>query len=72
MSVSSRSRNSGITTHLYSFYVLMVAILLHIVGVVVTEVREKNGLTSAMFSGEKALSEAPVDAPTAVKNGSKL
>ncbi len=58
-------RKPIITTHLYSFYVLMAAIFLHILGVVVTEVREKNGLTSAMFSGEKVLSEPPVDVRSA-------
>ncbi|MGI9285463.1 MAG: cytochrome b/b6 domain-containing protein [Pseudomonadales bacterium] len=57
-------RKPIVTTHLYAFYVLMGSILLHIVGVVVTEVREKNGLTSAMFSGEKVLSGPPVDAPS--------
>lgn len=58
-------RSPIVTTHLYSFYILMVAIFLHIVAVVVTEVREKNGLVSAMFSGEKHLSNAPVDSQTA-------
>lgn len=54
-------RKPVITTHLYAFYLLMAAILLHISGVVVTEVREKNGLTSAMLTGEKVLSEPPLD-----------
>tara|TARA_R110002096_G_scaffold161007_3_gene327354 strand:- start:3878 stop:4660 length:783 start_codon:yes stop_codon:yes gene_type:complete len=55
-------RGPFIKTHLYVFYALMTAVLLHIVGVVVTEVREKNALVSAMFSGEKMLSDAAVDA----------
>lgn len=54
-------RKPVVTTHLYVFYLLMAAVLLHVVGVVVTEVREKSGLISAMFSGEKALSSPPVD-----------
>jgi cytochrome b len=54
------------TTHLYTFYLLMAATFLHIVGVVVTDVREKNGLISAMFSGEKVLSKAPVDGKPAI------
>ncbi|HET6566106.1 MAG TPA: cytochrome b/b6 domain-containing protein [Xanthomonadales bacterium] len=58
-------RKPFITTHKYSFYALMALILLHIVGVVVTEIREKNGLVSAMFSGEKFFSEPPVDAAEA-------
>ncbi len=57
-------RKPIVTTHLYTFYVLMAAILLHILGVVVTEVREKGGLISAMFSGEKVLPEPAVDAPS--------
>jgi len=54
-------RKPVITTHLYAFYILILTILLHITGVVVTEVREKNGIISAMFSGEKVFSEPPVD-----------
>lgn len=54
-------RSPIINTHLYAFYLLMAVALLHIVGVVVTELREKNGLISAMFTGEKVLSKAPVD-----------
>lgn len=56
-------RKPVVTTHLYVFYLLMAAVLLHVVGVVVTEVREKSGLISAMFSGEKVLSSPPVDVP---------
>lgn len=58
-------RKPIVTTHLYSFYLLMVAILLHITAVVVTEIRDKNGLISAMFTGEKVLSTPPVDMPSA-------
>lgn len=54
-------RQPIITTHLYVFYLLMAAVLLHIASVVVTEVREKSGLISAMFSGEKVLYAPPVD-----------
>lgn len=54
-------RGPFIKTHLYAFYVLMAAVLLHVIGVVVTEVREKNALVSAMISGEKVLSGSAVD-----------
>jgi Ni/Fe-hydrogenase 1 B-type cytochrome subunit len=54
-------RKPVVTIHLYSFYLLMVSVLLHILGVVVTEVRERNGLISAMVTGEKILSEPPID-----------
>jgi len=54
-------RKPFITTHLYVFYALVIAIVLHIAGVVVTEIREKNGIVSAMFSGKKVFLKKPVD-----------
>jgi Ni/Fe-hydrogenase 1 B-type cytochrome subunit len=54
-------RKPFITTHVYVFYTLLGAILLHIIGVVVSELREKTGLVSAMFTGIKASSKKPVD-----------
>ncbi|NOZ51982.1 MAG: cytochrome b/b6 domain-containing protein [Gammaproteobacteria bacterium] len=54
-------RKPFITTHVYSFYALLIAIILHIAAVVVAEVREKNGLVSAMFTGKKVLSKKPLD-----------
>ena len=54
-------RKPFITTHVYSFYLLLITIALHILAVVVTEVREKNGLVSAMFTGKKVMSKKPVD-----------
>jgi len=54
-------RKPFITIHVYSFYVLLFAIALHIAAVVLTEVREKNGLVSAMFNGKKVVSRKPVD-----------
>jgi Ni/Fe-hydrogenase 1 B-type cytochrome subunit len=54
-------RKPIVTTHLYVFYMLMASILIHIVSVVVTELREKNGLVSAMITGEKVLSDSPID-----------
>ena len=54
-------RKPFITLHVYSFYTLLIAIVLHIVAVVVTEIREKSNLVSAMFSGKKVLSRKPED-----------
>jgi len=54
-------RKPFITTHIYSFYAILVTIALHIAAVVLTEVREKNGLVSAMFTGKKVMSKKPVD-----------
>jgi hypothetical protein len=57
-------RSPFAATHLYTFYFLMAAVFLHISGVVVTEVRERNGLVSAMITGDKVLSSPPVDDQT--------
>ena len=54
-------RKPFITIHVYTFYTLLIAIILHIVAVVVTEVRENNSLVSAMFTGKKVASKKPVD-----------
>ena len=47
--------------HLYSSYVLMFMIVLHIFFVVRTEIKEGGGLVTAMFTGKKILSRKPVD-----------
>jgi Ni/Fe-hydrogenase 1 B-type cytochrome subunit len=47
--------------HLYGFYLLAIGILIHICGVVITELREGGGLTSAMISGRKLLKGTPID-----------
>ena len=54
-------RNPFITVHYYGFYVLLVFAVIHILAVVVTELREGGNLISAMFSGKKVLSEPPAD-----------
>jgi cytochrome b len=48
-------------THHYLFYVLLIAVGLHIAGVVATEIRNRNGLISAMLTGDKVFSSTPVD-----------
>jgi cytochrome b len=66
-------RDPVIETHLTTYYVLLVLILLHIVAVVITEVRKGGTIISAMFTGRKILSvtpetelrKPPVDVPTA-------
>ncbi|MGM0594622.1 MAG: cytochrome b/b6 domain-containing protein [Pseudomonadota bacterium] len=47
--------------HIQAFFALLGAVLLHILGVVVGEFRERSGLVSAMITGEKQLKERPVD-----------
>ena len=54
-------RKPVITIHYYTFFVLLATAVLHILAVVITELRERNGLVSAMFTGRKVFSEKPVD-----------
>lgn len=54
-------RKPFVEVHETVFYLILLAVILHIAGVVVTEVVEKSGLVSAMFSGHKYFSEKPVD-----------
>ncbi len=48
--------------HLYGFYLLAIAVVIHVAGVVITETREGGSLISAMFTGRKILSRDPADA----------
>lgn len=56
-------RKPFITLHVQLFFVLLGAVLLHVAGVVIAEIRERTGLVSAMFTGDKAVPTAPVDLP---------
>ncbi|MDZ7736002.1 MAG: cytochrome b/b6 domain-containing protein [Gammaproteobacteria bacterium] len=50
-----------IATHIITFYILLAAIGLHLLGVVFTELREGGALVSAMLTGRKYYSDKPVD-----------
>lgn len=54
-------RNPFITAHIYSFYTLLILIPLHIIGVMISERREKTALVSAMINGYKYLPEKNLD-----------
>lgn len=54
-------RKPFITVHYWSFYTLLVLIVIHIMAVVLAEVRGREGLVSAMFSGYKTTSQSPED-----------
>ena len=54
-------RGPFIEIHEFGFYALTILIVLHIIGVIVTEIKEKNGLISAMITGEKILDDEPQD-----------
>jgi cytochrome b len=46
-----------ITAHVYAFYTLLILIPLHILGVIISERRERTALVSAMITGYKYLPE---------------
>ncbi|WP_353571274.1 cytochrome b/b6 domain-containing protein [Candidatus Albibeggiatoa sp. nov. BB20] len=54
-------RKPFITIHKWAFYILLLAITLHIIAAVITDIREKSGLISAMFTGQKVFRHKPVD-----------
>jgi len=56
-------RSPIVTIHLWNFYILLVTIVIHIAGVVVTELREGGAIVSAMFTGRKVIDREPADSP---------
>ena len=54
-------RSPFVTVHYWTFYALLFLIVIHIVGVVVTELREGGGLVSAMVTGRKVFDREPAD-----------
>ena len=56
-------RSPIVEIHEISFYLIAIAVLLHLIAVVVTEVHEGGSITSAMFTGRKILTRRPPDAP---------
>ena len=56
-------RSIFLAVHYWNFYALLVMIVIHIAGVVVTELREGGGIISAMFTGQKVFDQEPKDDP---------
>ena len=54
-------RTPIVTIHTYAFYVLAGTILMHLIAVIVTEIREGGSITSAMFTGRKLFNRPPQD-----------
>jgi cytochrome b len=54
-------RRPFMVSHIYSYYALLVVVALHVVGVVLHEIRGGGSIVSATFSGRKILSGRPVD-----------
>jgi Ni/Fe-hydrogenase 1 B-type cytochrome subunit len=55
-------RKPFIMVHLYGFYALMLLAFLHVVAVILAEIREGGNLISATVTGKKLLSGPPEDA----------
>lgn len=62
-------RSPIVTVHLYSFYGLAVLVVLHVFAVVLTEIRERSSLVSAMITGFKTLPEGKANAADDKKVG---
>lgn len=56
-------RGPIVETHEIIFYLIAIAVVLHLIAVVVTEIHEGGSITSAMFTGRKMLTRKPPDAP---------
>jgi Ni/Fe-hydrogenase 1 B-type cytochrome subunit len=54
-------RKPFILSHLYSYYTILVVAGLHILAVVITEIREGGSIISATFTGRKIVAGRPVD-----------
>jgi Ni/Fe-hydrogenase 1 B-type cytochrome subunit len=54
-------RTPFMVSHLYAYYALLVVGALHVLGVVITEIREGGTIISATFTGKKVISGCPVD-----------
>jgi cytochrome b len=54
-------RAALVPVHALTFYALAVAITLHVIAVVATELHDGGSLTSAMFTGRKVLKRKPPD-----------
>lgn len=57
-------RRPFITTHEFSFFILVVVVILHITAVILTELREGGNIISAMVTGKKIFKQHPVDDET--------
>ncbi|MCC6502538.1 MAG: cytochrome b/b6 domain-containing protein [Deltaproteobacteria bacterium] len=54
-------RKPFIQAHGTLFYALVLLVLVHIAAAIITEIRERNGIISAMFTGWKVFDKEPVD-----------
>lgn len=57
----SELRSPVIRIHYWGFYTLLGLVVVHIAAVVITEIRGRGNLISAMFTGRKIMEDAPAD-----------
>ena len=62
-------REPFIEIHEIGFFILCALVVLHIAGVVFTELKEKNGIVSAMITGEKVIDGEAEDKPADTQTG---
>ncbi len=61
-------RKPIITIHYYLFFVLVALVLIHVIGIIFSELKEKSGLISAMITGIKTIEGEPKDQITNQNN----
>ena len=54
-------RKPIVETHEELYFVLLILIAIHIAAAVITDIRERNGIISSMFTGIKVFGKKPVD-----------
>jgi len=54
-------RKPYISTHVYTYYVLLGLIFMHVLAVVITEIKYGENLISVMFTGKKTVTSEPED-----------
>lgn len=54
-------REPFVSLHEFGFFVICFLVVIHLVGVTFTEVKEKNSIVSAMITGEKVIEGTPED-----------
>jgi len=54
-------RKPIVETHEELYFIIVALIIIHILAAVITDIRERNGIISAMFTGTKFFGKKPVD-----------
>ncbi len=54
-------REPFVETHETLYFIIILAVIAHVTAAVVTDIKERNAIISAMFSGRKVFAKKPVD-----------